>query len=93
MALKHGAVDCWKCGVLASEHGEMTGTGQCIDCAQADLVDNMVGLTIPGSVPWKRWEAAYAISHPGRPKIITPTAEFLANLPADVFTRIRSRIA
>lgn len=91
MGLKHGAIMCWKCGLHRAIAGHISGTGSCLDCAQLDLVANIIGLTIPGSVERKHWEACYRISRPGRPKNTTPTQAAIAALPRSVLASIKPR--
>jgi hypothetical protein len=51
-----------------------------MDCAEYDLKDNLLGLMEKGSVPYKRWRAAYIVSNFGRPKNTTPPPAWIPNI-------------
>lgn len=76
---KRDTLWCRKCDALSKGEGDFTCIGSCMDCAEYDLVDNLLGLWDEASVPYKRWQVAYNLSRPGRPRNTTPPAGWKIN--------------
>jgi len=77
---KRHRLNCDKCGAPSQGENDMSCIGSCMDCAEYDFTDNILGLMEKGSVPYKRWRVAYLMSHPGRPKYTTPPPAWIPNM-------------
>lgn len=77
---KQGSYDCRSCGIIRQDDYHLSHTGQCPDCGEFHLVENIYGLVDPGSVPYKRWEVAYRVSHYGRPRNTPPPAAWIPRM-------------
>jgi predicted ATP-dependent serine protease len=53
---------CQNCGAHRDKVGPISWTGKCGACAEAILLENVVGLHTRSGVPWQRWRMGYARS-------------------------------
>ena len=53
---------CKKCGRPREEVGQMSWTGQCFDCAEAAVKENIAGLATMSGEPLRRWRRGMVAS-------------------------------
>lgn len=73
------------CGTPRPPSVRYSFIGYCPRCSEAELTYNIIGLTQPGSVPWKRKMEPYIWSNYGRPKYVCPKVGWKPVLPLDNF--------